>query len=307
MIQVVPLESWESQAWEDHGVGLLIQHFGVDCVIRVPDDGGGDGGLDAYTTTGMGYQCYAPENEPLLNSKRATLQKHKIGVDLAKLKDNEDKIKKLLGTTKLRAWVLLTPVHKSADVISYCNTKAKEVKGWRLSFIENEFHVLVHDLQTFAQEHALLTHQMIYPDVLTAPPPPPQAGLDFAKATGEHITLMDAKLAKIPGLTNASARIEHRAALLEGQFLGDALLDRFRTRMPELATAFQTRFDDARREMVLASFAGVGPTGYYLDLKRSLVERFSVYTLSQENAEHLANKCIADWLQQCPLDFVTAV
>ena len=287
-------------------MGLLVQHFGVDCVIRVPDDGSGDGGLDAYTTTGMGYQCYAPENEPLPNSKRVTLQKHKIAVDLAKLRSNKDKIKKLLGTTKLHAWALLTPVHKSADVIPYCNTKAEEVKGWGLSFIEEDFHVLVHDLQTFAQEHALLTHQMIYPDVLTAPPPPPNPGFDFAMASGEHITVMDIKLAKIPALSNDAARIQHRAALLEGQFLGDALLDRFRTRMPELATAFQTRFDDARREMLLASLGRVGPTDFYVDLKTSLVERFSVYTLSRENAEHLANKCIADWLQQCPLDFVTA-
>lgn len=54
------LESWESRAWEDQGVGILVQHFGVDCVVRVPDDGGGDAGLDANTTTGMGYQCYAP-------------------------------------------------------------------------------------------------------------------------------------------------------------------------------------------------------------------------------------------------------
>jgi len=303
----VPLESWNPQVWEDHGVGLLLQHFGVDCVVRIPDDGGGDGGLDAYTTTGIGYQCYAPEDEPLTNGKRATLQKHKIGTDLAKLKANEDKLKLLLGNTKLYTWALLTPVHKSADVVTYCNQKAEEVKGWGLAFIDKEFHVLVNDLQTFAHEHALLTHQMIYPDVLSAPPPPPHPGIDFTRAAGEHITRMDTKLAKVPALMNVTARISHRAALLEGQFLGDSLLDRFRTRTPELATAFQTKFDDARREMLLASVAAEGPTGFYGDLKKSLVERFSVYTLSRENAEHLANKCIADWLQLCPLDFLPAV
>ena len=58
--------------------------------------------------------------------------------------------------------------------------------------------------------------------------------------------------------------------------------------------------------MILASIAMDGPAGFYIDLKKSLIERFRIYTLSQENAEHLANKCLADWLQQCPLKFITA-
>jgi len=211
----------------------------------------------------------------------------------------------LLGTTKLHSWALLTPVHKSADVISYCNAKAAEVKGWNLPFIDEDFKVLVHDLQTFAPEHALLTHHMIFPDDLSTPPPRP--GADFRKASGPQITTMDSKLAKIPRLTDASARIEHRAALLEGQFLGDALLDRFRTRMPDLATLFESKIDDARREMTLSAFASTGPSSFYNDLRKNLVARFISDLLSQENAEHLANKCVADWLQQCPLDFETTV
>jgi hypothetical protein len=304
--KAVAAESWDPQVWEDHGVRLLIEHFGVDCVVRVPDDAGGDGGLDAYVTQGMGYQCYAPEDEPLTNGKRATLQKSKIGKDLAKLKANVNLLTELLGDVKLHAWVLLTPIHRSADVIVYCNTKAVEVQSWGLPFLDEGFRVLVHDLQTFSAEHALLTHQMIFPDVLTAPPAPPNPGIDFGNAAGEHITLMDEKLAAIPGLVNATERTAHRAALLEGQFLGDSLLDRFQTRQPDLATLFRTKFDDARREMLLSSATSPGAARFYLDLKKDLISRFSVYTMSQENAEHLANKCIADWLQQCPLKFVAA-
>jgi hypothetical protein len=185
MIFFVRLESWDPRVWEDHGVGLLVQHFGVDCVVRVPDEDRDDGGLDAFTTDGIGYQCYAPEDEPLTASKRATLQKHKIGTDLGKLKLNQEKIGQLLGPIKLHSWALLTPEHRSADVIPYCNDKAAEVRSWELSFIDDDFHVMVHDLKTFAPEHALLTHHMIYPDALTAPPPPPLPGIDFSKAVDD--------------------------------------------------------------------------------------------------------------------------
>lgn len=165
---------------------------------------------------------------------------------------------------------------------------------------------MVHDLKTFAHVHAFLTHQLLNPDVMAAPPAPKPPGLDFGAAVGPQITLMDQKLATIPALADVSQRKDHRTALLEGQFLGDSLLDRFQAQDPGLATAFRTKIDDARREMILASIAMDGPAGFYIDLKKSLIERFRIYTLSQENAEHLANKCLADWLQQCPLKFITA-
>ncbi len=77
-LHVVAAFSWDPDEWETHAVAMLCHHFGVDKVVPVPDDDQGDRGLDAFTVDGIGYQCYAPEGEPLAPSKRAVLQKGKI-------------------------------------------------------------------------------------------------------------------------------------------------------------------------------------------------------------------------------------
>jgi hypothetical protein len=297
-------ESWDADEWEKYGVKLVTHHFGVDQVIRVPDLDGGDRGLDAYTRGGMGFQCYAPENEPLAPSNRARLQKKKINTDLKKLRDKKDQLITLLGTTKLNSWVLLTPANESADLIGYCNTKAAEVIGWELPFVGEGFCVLVHDLETYAAAHAVLATAAVMASDLQRPPPPPP-GINFELAAGSHIDVMDGKLAKIPTLSNDVARTKHRAALLAGQFGGDALLDRYRDRMPEIASNFESQIEAAQREMILSSADGSVPAEFYSQLRSRLVERFSSL-LNQTNAEYLAQKCVADWLQQCPLNFESA-
>lgn len=135
------MASWDSDEWERHAIAMLCHHFGVDKVVPVPDDDQGDRGLDAFTVDGIGYQCYAPEGEPLAPSKRAALQKGKITADLRKLKDNEDKLLPILGEVKLHTWVLLSPEHKSAAVIEHCNIKAAEVLAWGLEFIVPGFNL----------------------------------------------------------------------------------------------------------------------------------------------------------------------
>lgn len=296
-------ESWDSTYWEDYSVSLVTRHFGVANVVRVPDADGGDRGLDAYTVDGIGFQCYAPEDEPLAPSVRAQHQKNKIQKDLKKFRDNAEILAPLLGDVKIHTWVLLTPVHESARVIEYCNGKSAEVTDWGLPYASTPFRVQVHDLHTYAHEHATLSHlTLLHSD---AAAPVPKAGIDFANAIGTHIETMDNKLKGIPALANQQRRDSYRATLLEGQFGGDSLLDRFRTRIPDLATLVEEEIDAALRDLVLSSIAPAPPAEFLVALRQGLVARFTsgVARISRPNAEHLAAKCISDWLQQCPLSF----
>lgn len=117
---------------------------------------------------------------------------------------------------------------------------------------------------------------------------------------------MNAKLSKIPRLSDDAARRAHRAVLLEGQLGGDSLLDRWRNRTPDVASHFESLIEVARKEMIFMAAADGGAAKYYQDLREGLIERFSSSVISTVNAEYLAYKCISDWLQQCPLDFEEA-
>lgn len=307
MIRAVAVESWDPREWEVYGVAMVTHHFGVDKLIPVPDDDGGDRGLDAFTVDGIGYQCYAPEGEPLAPSKRAALQKGKITTDLKKLETNQVKLQALLAQIKLHTWVLLSPEHRSASVIEHCNTKAQEVVGWGLSFIPPEFKVQIHSIATYPRSHAFLQETEAYAGDLQRPPEP-VVGADFGAVAGPLIDTMNTKLMKIPRLQPDATRRTHRAMLLEGHLRGGVLLDRFRDRAPDLATHFDTMMEGARREMIFNSAGDLGPTAYYMDLRERLIARFSEGDLlPRVNAEFLADKCITDWLQQCPLDFEEAV
>jgi hypothetical protein len=62
--------------------------------------------------------------------------------------------------------------------------------------------------------------------------------------------------------------------------------------------------DAARAEMIFAAASAQPATEYYQDVRTSLVKRFTRDPyLSDENAEFFADKCMTDWLEQCPLDF----
>ena len=303
-LHVVAVSSWDPDEWETHAVAMLCHHFGVDKVVPVPDDDQGDRGLDAFTVDGIGYQCYAPEGEPLAPSKRAALQKGKITTDLKKLYTNREKLAAILGTVKLHTWVLLSPVHKSASVIEHCNTRALEVLTWGLEFIAPGFKVQIHSTETYLRAHAFITQTEAYGSFLTAPPDYEVIGADFGAVTSPQIETMDGKLAKLAGLKDDARRRTHRALLLERQLGGDVVLDRIRSRAPDVASHYDSMMDAARAEMIFAAASAQPAAEYYQDVRTSLVERFRRDPLlSEENAEFFADKCITDWLEQCPLDF----
>jgi hypothetical protein len=305
MIRSVATGSWEPDAWREHGLALLTKHFGQDCVVCFPDDDPEYDGLDAVITSGIGYLCYAPPGEPLSAQRRATLLRHAIGAGLECLHLNSARLGPLAGSVKLHAWVLLTPKHKAADVVVHCNKKAAEVLAWELPFVaDSEFQVRVHDLTMFGAEHAAVTQAMVA-SINVADLPQARPGADFRNLTGEYIAKMDAKLAKIPFLTDVSARIDHRAALLEAGLKGDTLLDHIRNRAPELGSAFESKIEAALLDMRQSAFASDTPAAFYSEVRKNLVARF-IRETTQENAEYLASKCIADWLQLCPLDFEAA-
>ena len=226
--------SWNPDDWESFGMLLLRQRYGVS-LVPIPDKSGGDGGLDAYTTDGAGWQCYAPENEPLTARARYALQRDKITTDLKKLETQADRLRALLGNTVLAEWVLFTPKHESADLVAHCAVKSAEVVGKRLDFVAPTFRVFVQDLGDFAVESRLVQAARFLPDGLHNPSDLPDVdgtGAPFAEASGPLIDTMDGKLAKV--VADASARALLRAEYLKSKIAGDDHLARFDDHLPDV-------------------------------------------------------------------------
>jgi len=215
---------WDSYDWEEHCRILLRLRYGVD-FVPVPDKTGGDGGLDGFVRReAVAWQFYAPEDEPLSPTKRYERQRDKITKDIQKLRKYEQRVLQILGDLVLSDWVLLTPIHESADLIVHCNEKAQVARSWALPFLTSNFNISVQDLSDFSPEHARSQENGLLPAGLRAPVELPEMTVDgslFSSAAGPRITVMDGKLTRI--LPENSTRAFYRGELLKSKYARNAM------------------------------------------------------------------------------------
>lgn len=297
--------AWDSYEWELYGVKLLRQRYGVT-LTPVPDASGGDGGLDAFTSDGIAWQCYAPENEPLALKKRYELQRNKVTTDLKKLVDNAKRVQELLGAVVLTEWVLLTPKHESSDLVAHCSAKTKEMREHNLPFLSQDFHVHVQDLTDFIVEHRILQAVHLLPGGLHKALKFPELdhdGQPFEKATGPLIEVMDGKLKAV--VSNDASRGFLRGEYLKAKVTGDDKLAHFDDSMPDVAEELREVIAKAKRRVEMAqaltTFTHTQLGTVEADLAadiRELIPELSTGAITQ-----IAQGAITQWMQECSMRF----
>lgn len=302
----VQSEGWGSYEWENHCRHLLRLRYGTD-FVPVPDKSGGDGGLDGFVRRdAIAWQFYAPEGEPLAPKTRYERQRGKITDDIEKLKTHSSRLEQLLGETVLRDWVLLTPVHESSDLIAHCNTKTKLARSWGLSFLASDFNVSVQDLDDFRGEHRLAQTSGLLPEGLRLPiilpQLTPEGGL-FNQATGPRIDIMDGKLKKI--IPAQGSRDFYRGELLKSKYAAEDLLDRYDTRVPEIAQQIRFQISQAKRSMLMAQALPTQAATHLSSVQHDLRNRISDIApgIPYEATQHLAEGTVCEWLEECSMDF----
>ena len=142
---------FDGNSWERLCQQVFKKKFLPDGYQHIPATPG-DFGLEGFTTTtGYGFQCYCPDklySDKELHEK----QRDKITADLKKLKTYEEDLRKLLGTTKLRHWYLVTPTVARNELLKHARAKEIEVRTWNLSILALDFRVLVQDADHYAAE-----------------------------------------------------------------------------------------------------------------------------------------------------------
>lgn len=144
-----PYGNFDGSSWEAMMQIIFKRKFQLVKYQRIPATPG-DFGIEGFTKDGQTFQCYCPD----VNSDNKTIyekQRQKVTDDINKLKEYEKELIKILGGTKLKTWVLVTPRIGHHDLISHCNKKRDLVKSWNLPFIENSsFEVIIHEIEDYA-------------------------------------------------------------------------------------------------------------------------------------------------------------
>jgi len=288
--------------WEPFCEKMLRQHYGTKNFWKVPDEDGGDLGLEFYTITGTIFQCYYPEQGIVMKEYKKRIQK-KINDDLKKLKKNEKEISKLLDDIVIDQWVLLTPENKSKDLIFYCHKKKKEVIAKGISYINSEeFVVKIETADSFPG--AMLYAQGVYEK---------SVNISLSVVTKNEMDIWKLGNSKFSGnisrksnslMGGRSEKFQDEVVIKYIQI--EKFLDQLRTDYPDIHDLIE---DSARAQLQNMKEDAVLEPQLDSDFVKNIIstnkEVFKKYSehMSDHNVQTLSFGFLSKWLAECYMDF----
>ena len=168
--------AWDGHEWQRHALQLVQLRHGHQHVQAVPDQVGGDAGLEFICLDkeggkgGVLYQCYAPE-ETADVAKAAIAQKSKARRYLNKLQTNKGKLGEILKGLKIDRWILLCPFLDNKEVVAAVRDRGIEIRDLKLPFLADNFEALLHCQDDFVTEIEMLRQQGAMPMKMPAQDP----------------------------------------------------------------------------------------------------------------------------------------
>lgn len=129
--------NYDGTKWEIFCEKMIRHHYTQPYFTSVPATDRGDCGLEFFTRDGSIFQCYFPDPKYSMSEYKKHVQT-KIRTDLKKLKTYENQINNFLDDIVIKQWVLLIPNNKTKDLITYCNTKKREILKENIVFIDKD-------------------------------------------------------------------------------------------------------------------------------------------------------------------------
>jgi CRISPR/Cas system-associated endonuclease Cas3-HD len=281
---------------------MLRHHYTPKHFWEVPDEDGGDLGIEFFTADGTIYQCYYPDIDIDMATYKKKIQK-KIREDLQKLESNASKIEDMLDGIKVDQWVLLTPENRSKDLIKYASKKAKEVKAKNLTYIDNNsFIVKVETADIFPDSKMFALG--VCPDVIDIPiPQVSQEDVDkwvggnsdfFENISRKSDTLMGDKSERFQG------------KVIQKYIQIEKVIDALRDDHPDIYNLVEdtalARLDAMKEDVLFEDVLG---DSFVKGVVKNNGEAFKKHAekFSEKNLQALSFGYLSRWLAECYMDF----
>lgn len=268
----------------------------------------GDFGIEGFTRkTGLAFQCYCPDSH-VTSSELYENQRDKMTSDLPKLRTYQEELAKRLGETKIKQWIFVTPECNRNKLLKHAEVKRKEVVGWGLSIIDEDFKVVIHDVDFYRDDFVHICGVGGSPIALTGPAEEKLAPIPHAPEYIENIkrkskarlsaaVAVDVK--KIDALISETAK-----KWLDGN-------DYFLKMSQDHPDIYQdvndaySLFDELVKERQ-ASWVG-DPGSLYISIRKefsTLIDKHVPHVSAVDRAK-IAEFVMARWLAICTVDFVS--
>lgn len=269
----------------------------------------GDLGIEGFTRTGVLFQCYCPDEEYAPDDLYVK-QRDKITKDLNKLVTNEPELKGYLKNIKVKQWIFVTPGYKKKDIVKHCQDKAEEYRNLKLSILDDDFDVLIYDIDFFATEIPLVLDykkQKIEINPLTK-----KSDKEIADWKNKEISLVENAVRKhgqriLESVSNRDLKINTLTQHSIENFLnGNITIKIMREKFPQDYEKFVrvvSLFEKKVTEMCITNTSDNNTLYKQIEseLKGKLKEAFSY--IDQITIDKLTEQVLADWILRCPINF----
>lgn len=291
--------------WERYFKDIVRLHYLPANYRDVPDNHVGDFGIECYTLAGHVFQCYLPEQTADLK-KLVDAQRKKINSDIKKFTDtNVVELTKLFGKIKITRWILATSANESAVMAQFCAQKSIEVRDLGISYISDDFEILIHTESDYPKEVSSLrreNYQMSFEFNDTSL----EGAAIWISQNSDFLSKLDMKLPKIK--SDPAKLLEIRTFIIQKYLDYQNLMDLLRL---EWASIYSVVFNciQHRENSLIGRFllddGKTLPGEVIKDEMMKLHNNISeeVKSFKGTDLEKIKWGVIADWLIRCPLDF----
>ncbi|MDA2738624.1 MULTISPECIES: hypothetical protein [Bacillus cereus group] len=302
--------NFDGDSWETFCQRCLKIRYKDGSYQSIPAHFGGDLGIEGYTRDGVVFQCYCPDEnydpKELYEHQRA-----KVTNDLKKLIKNEDELIKFIKDMKIKKWIFLTPEYHNKDIIRHCVKKREEYREKNISCLDEEFDVLVQDIEFFLKEMPLVLGASKDKVTIKAEKVSQEEIVEWEKTEiAEVENIIRKTTATFP--PNYNNNLDYRVRKLTNKRIGEYLNGSKRLR--RLQMTFQDQYERFMKVVDVYESIVEDKCLYPVDdnkklfdeiakeLEEKLIEEFGDVLDSMLIIE-LKQYVISDWLMRCPIDF----
>ncbi|MCW5827505.1 MAG: hypothetical protein KIT38_13260 [Gemmatimonadaceae bacterium] len=296
---------FDGNEWERRVSTLLSLRYGAGGYQRVPAQHRGDAGIDGFSVSdGNCYQSYAPA-QPLPVRDLYERQRDKITADINKFITNSARLSAILGTIRVRRWVLVVPEHSSADLIEHAATKTALVLASNLPYVADDFRVMIHTEADFAVESRTLSSSGVARVRTDASEPTSEQIDGYLSSESTALVNLRRKIAALhSGEHNPTFAVTVRT-LVRAFLVGAAELAELQTNYPEVYSEVRAAVRRTEDRIMLQSLIDDRSAREFLRQTLESIERDvgDAAPAVRHLTTRIAQQAIADMLMRCPLSF----
>ncbi|MGI5215415.1 hypothetical protein [Plantactinospora sp. CA-290183] len=287
--------------FEQRFFGLLRRRYSVEDLVFIPAEMGGDCGIEGYSRDGIAYQCYA-DRDSLTLRHRTDKQIAKLNRDTLKLQKYEDRLKEILGATRISAYILGVPEYHAAELISHANKRAELVRSWNLPFVDPGFVIGVKTPTDYPAELSAALADRAAEALI------PEVSIDdesvdrFHQETPDLIRVIDEKLSVMDGAVRDVAALRRRFVR---SFLRKEVIMQSLKSWPHTWETVERRRIARQEDIEFENDLSCDPAKLRIkDLIRDYREELLKFAggLRYDDANSIAYGQVGGWLMDCPLE-----